>query len=143
MTTALVTGASGFIGGWLTKALKEHEVDVPCLVRTSSDLAKLSRLDVEYIFGDIGDQAVVSEAVRGVDVVYHLAAMPSSLSKSRMMLVAVFLQSNRTVRPATISPVRQSIQITKSWGRLLLRPSISLEPYRGTCQALCRGALTP
>lgn len=70
--TCLVTGASGFVGGWLTERLLDRGARVRCLARSSSRLTYLpiDRLDVAI--GDLSDSASLSRAVAGVDYVFHL-----------------------------------------------------------------------
>jgi CDP-glucose 4,6-dehydratase len=76
----LVTGATGLVGGWLVKRLKEARADVVCLVRDwvpESELVN-SRLieQVKVVRGDVRDQALL-ERVLGeyeIDTAIHLAA---------------------------------------------------------------------
>ncbi|MBW4522114.1 MAG: NAD-dependent epimerase/dehydratase family protein [Scytolyngbya sp. HA4215-MV1] len=71
---ALVTGASGFTGSHLVKALKERGNEVVCLVRKSSDLSRLASQQVEWVYGDITDRTALKQAISGVDTVFHIAA---------------------------------------------------------------------
>lgn len=77
----LVTGAGGFIGSHLTERLVALGARTRALVRyTSSGSAgwldeSAVRGDVELVSGDIGDREIVHEAMTGVDVVFHLAAL--------------------------------------------------------------------
>lgn len=74
---ALVTGASGFLGGALTRRLvRDGAYDVAILVRRTSNLRDLaSVLDrVEVITGDLADADSLGRAVTGVDTVFHSAA---------------------------------------------------------------------
>ncbi len=72
---ALVTGASGFTGGYLVDNLLEHGYNVRALVRPTSQIDDLKKKPVELVFGDLLDYQKVDKAVEGVDVVYHLAAL--------------------------------------------------------------------
>ncbi len=73
--TALVTGATGFIGGHLTRRLQIAEgVQVRALVRSLQKAAPLEALGVEILPGDITDPEAVREAMRGAQIVYHAAA---------------------------------------------------------------------
>jgi dihydroflavonol-4-reductase len=74
MITALVTGATGFIGHHIAKVLKERGYDVRAMVRAGSDPTFLHQLDVEDVVGDILDYNSVCKAVVGCDQVYHSAA---------------------------------------------------------------------
>ncbi|HEV2686406.1 MAG TPA: NAD-dependent epimerase/dehydratase family protein [Actinomycetota bacterium] len=70
----LVTGASGFLGSHLARALSARG-DVRVLVRPTSDRRRLAGLAVEEAVGDVTDAASVERAMEGVDVVFHAAAM--------------------------------------------------------------------
>ncbi|HEX5080245.1 MAG TPA: NAD-dependent epimerase/dehydratase family protein [Geminicoccaceae bacterium] len=70
----LVTGATGFAGGALARRLAAHNAPVRVLVRDSSRAAPLADLGVEIAQGDLRDPASLHEAMRDVDVVYHIAA---------------------------------------------------------------------
>jgi len=72
--TALVTGATGFIGGRLVeKLVLEEDAEVRLLLRDFSTAARVSRFDVEMVRGDITDTETLANAARGCDVVYHCA----------------------------------------------------------------------
>lgn len=70
----LVTGASGFIGSYLTKMLVEKGYSVKTLVRFDSDVTQLKNLDVEIISGDIRDADTLEKIMKGCQQVYHGAA---------------------------------------------------------------------
>ncbi|MBI4774870.1 MAG: NAD-dependent epimerase/dehydratase family protein [Deltaproteobacteria bacterium] len=70
----LVTGATGFIGGHLTRLLVERGDHVRALVRPASDREMLSSLEAETVFGDVRDCESVVRAAKGCDTVFHVAA---------------------------------------------------------------------
>jgi nucleoside-diphosphate-sugar epimerase len=73
--TALVTGASGFIGAALVRRLLEDGVRVRAIVRPNSFHAgKLRSYEVETILADLTDEDKVIEAAKGVDVIFHAGA---------------------------------------------------------------------
>ena len=80
----LITGGAGFIGSHIAEALQgKAEVRVFDSLRSGFE-ANLKGLDVEFIRGDIRDRAAVDAAMRGVDYVFHLAALisvPESMTK--------------------------------------------------------------
>ena len=73
---ALVTGASGFIGSHLATSLLEAGHDTVCMVRPNTDTSHLEK-DIRIVVGDITDTKALAEATEGVEVVYHLAAIPN------------------------------------------------------------------
>jgi dihydroflavonol-4-reductase len=81
LTRALVTGAAGFIGTNVARALLERGRAVRALVRASSDRRNLEGLEVEIVEGDLRDADATSAAVRGCDEVFHVAAEYTFWSK--------------------------------------------------------------
>jgi nucleoside-diphosphate-sugar epimerase len=76
----LVTGGAGFIGSNLVRACLEDGESVRVLDDFSTgrrENLSAIREDVEIVEGSVVDLAAVREAVRGCDVVFHLAALPS------------------------------------------------------------------
>ena len=73
--TALVTGASGFLGGALTRALVSKGQKVRVLARQASVLTHLSDLPVEVIIGSLEDKTSLRTACRNIEVIYHCAAL--------------------------------------------------------------------
>ncbi|MEO5955509.1 MAG: SDR family NAD(P)-dependent oxidoreductase, partial [Nitrospiraceae bacterium] len=71
---ALVTGATGFIGGAVARALIQRGVDVRVLARAESDLQNLQGLTVERVEGDLRDHASLRKALTGCQQLYHVAA---------------------------------------------------------------------
>jgi len=80
----LVTGAHGFIGTHLVPLLLEEGAQVRCLYRRDGAPAALAGLDVEIVRGDLRQRDGLAAAVRGVDEVYHLAGLTSSLTRRAM-----------------------------------------------------------
>ena len=62
----LVTGASGFIGSAVVRALVDEGYEVRALVEPGRDDANLDGLPIERIDGDIRDPATLDRAVDGV-----------------------------------------------------------------------------
>jgi nucleoside-diphosphate-sugar epimerase len=73
--TDLVTGATGFTGGHLARYLLARGHRVRALVRDPARAQDLAAAGIELAVGDVRDREAVAIAVRGVDVVYHVAAV--------------------------------------------------------------------
>jgi len=72
--TSIVTGANGFLGSAVVRALLEAGHDVAAFVRRGSDLSNLEGLDADMRFGDLRDRASLEEAFADCRYVFHVAA---------------------------------------------------------------------
>jgi dihydroflavonol-4-reductase len=70
----LVTGATGFLGSHVARALAGRGEDVRVLVRASSDLRALDGIEAERWTGDLRDSTSLERALEGVQRVFHVAA---------------------------------------------------------------------
>ena len=71
---ALVTGATGFVGAAVARALLREGWEVRALARKSSDRRNLQRIPVEVVEGDLNDAASLAAAVAGCEALFHVAA---------------------------------------------------------------------
>ncbi|MDP6574278.1 MAG: NAD-dependent epimerase/dehydratase family protein [Rhodospirillales bacterium] len=72
--TALVTGASGFVGSAVTRCLIDAGFDVRALMRPHSDRRNIEGLAVEVATGDLTDVASLERALDGCRALFHVAA---------------------------------------------------------------------
>jgi dihydroflavonol-4-reductase len=70
----LVTGATGFTGGHLARALAGQGKQVRALVRDRERARDLESIGIELVTGDLRDARAIDEAVSGIEIVYHIAA---------------------------------------------------------------------
>jgi UDP-glucose 4-epimerase len=71
----LVTGGAGFIGSQVVRLFCERGFEVTVLDNLSTGYRKnLSDLDLEFIQGDIRNQALLEKLMKKVEVIFHLAA---------------------------------------------------------------------
>ncbi len=87
MTSALITGAAGFIGRHLAKSLVERGFRVRALVRRTSQTNALESLGVELVYGDLATEEDLSPVVQGMDVVFHVAGLTSAIRGRDLMTV--------------------------------------------------------
>ena len=72
--TVLVTGSSGFAGRNLSVMLSSLDTRLRCFVRSQGDLSS-NLAEGNLILGDVQDYQSLLEALKGVDVAFHLAAI--------------------------------------------------------------------
>jgi dihydroflavonol-4-reductase len=71
---AFVTGATGFVGSHVARALAEQGADLRLLVRPSSSTKNIADLKADLATGDLRDPASLEHAISGCDTVFHVAA---------------------------------------------------------------------
>ncbi len=71
---AFLTGATGFLGSHVARALSDEGADLRLLVRSTSNLRNLEGLKAETATGDLRDSASLEKAISGCDTVFHVAA---------------------------------------------------------------------
>jgi dihydroflavonol-4-reductase len=71
---ALVTGASGFVGSAVARALVARGLKVRVLMRSTASRANIAGVDCEPITGDMRDLASMTAATKGARYVFHVAA---------------------------------------------------------------------
>ena len=109
----LVTGASGFIGRNLVQKMEKKEIEARVLVRRTSNIRRLSELkNVEICFGDITDFSSAKQAVKGCQVVYHLAGLVSDWGDYRKFYKANYLGSKNILQASIRAKVKKFIYIS-------------------------------
>ena len=112
--TTLVTGATGFIGGNLARALAERDDDVRVLVRpTSSDLA-IRDVNVSRVSGDLLCTESLRRAVAGCETVYHCAANYSFWSRKGDDIYQTNVQGTRNLLDAAREAGVRKVVFTSS-----------------------------
>src|SRR6195256_1707622 len=71
---AFLTGATGFVGSHVARALVAQGADLRLLVRSGSDFRNIQELQAERVVGDLRDAASLKKAVAGCEFVFHVAA---------------------------------------------------------------------
>ena len=69
-----LTGATGFVGHHVARALAAEGADLRLLVRKTSNLANLEGIDGDTEVGDLSNPASYASALQGCDAVVHVAA---------------------------------------------------------------------
>ncbi len=71
---ALLTGATGFVGSAVARALLREGWQVRALVRQNSNRRNLQGLEIETVAGDLNDRSSLDDAVAGCEALFHVAA---------------------------------------------------------------------
>jgi dihydroflavonol-4-reductase len=69
-----VTGATGFLGSHVARALADQGAELRLLVRPTSNLKNLQGLKAETAVGDLRDAASLEKAMSGCNTAFHVAA---------------------------------------------------------------------
>jgi dihydroflavonol-4-reductase len=97
LSLTLVTGASGFLGWHVAKALTAQGKRVRALCRPASEIREL---EVERVTGDLRDAASLARAVAGCERVYHVAADYRLWSRNSADLYATNVEGTRNLLTA-------------------------------------------
>ncbi len=82
---ALVTGATGFVGGHLVDRLLDRGDSVTALVRSPAKAVGLEARGVRLVRGDLDDQRGLAEAAAGQETIYHVAALTGAVDEAEFM----------------------------------------------------------
>ncbi len=119
----LLTGGTGFVGANVVRHLLQRGDRVRCLVRESSPTLCLSGLDVERTFASLFDVDELTQAMRGVEGVYHVAGIYDSSPQGQKRMHAIHVEATRNLCEAALrAGVRRlllcSSSITVGFGSL-------------------------
>jgi len=117
---ALVTGASGFVGSAVARALLQSGYRVRAFVRSSSVLDNLRGIDVELVQGDMCDGQSVERAVAGARYVFHVAADYRLWAPAPEQLVRTNVLGTRTVMEAALRAGVERVVYTSSVATIAL-----------------------
>lgn len=92
-----VTGASGHVGNVLVRELLAKGEKVRVLLREETLPKSLEGLDVEIVTGDVRNIEDLRRLTKGVDIVYHLAAIISIMQHNEKLLHEVNVEGTKNV----------------------------------------------
>ncbi len=119
--TILVTGANGFLGSAVTRALLEAGETVRVLVRPGSDQTNLSAQDVDIHIGDLREPSSLAPACRGCSGLYHVAADYRLWVKNPQTLYDSNVEGTRNIMRAALDAGIPRVVYTSSVATLGLR----------------------
>ncbi|MBX3236427.1 MAG: SDR family NAD(P)-dependent oxidoreductase [Nitrospiraceae bacterium] len=96
----LVTGATGFVGGAVARALVASGAEVRVLARQGADLQNLNGLKAERVEGDLRDRESLKRALTGCRQLYHVAAHYALWAKDPAIFYDVNVTGTRNILEA-------------------------------------------
>ena len=120
--TALVTGATGFVGSAVARKLIGAGKAVRVLVRAESDRRNIDGLRVETVEGSLGDRASLARALKGCDALYHVAADYRLWVRDPDRMYANNVEGTRNIMEAALDAGVGRIIYTSSVAVLGLNP---------------------
>ncbi|MCR4404596.1 MAG: NAD-dependent epimerase/dehydratase family protein [Candidatus Acetothermia bacterium] len=111
---ALVTGATGFIGANIVRALLERNYRVRALVRPDSNKRNLEGLEVELAVGDVRDLGSIRRALEGCSLLFHGAALYSFWVRPRSLIYEVNVEGTRNALQAALERGVERVVYTSS-----------------------------
>jgi dihydroflavonol-4-reductase len=113
-----LTGATGFIGWHVARALVARGDVLTCLCRPTSDRADLEDLDITWVVGDLCDKASLHRAIAGAEVLFHCAADYRLYARDPAELYRNNVEGTRNVLEAAAETGVRKVVYTSSVGTL-------------------------
>jgi dihydroflavonol-4-reductase len=127
-----VTGATGFIGSHVARALRARGEALTCLCRPTSDRADFEDLDIAWVMGDLCDKASLRRAIAGAEVLFHCAADYRLYARDPAELYRNNVEGTRNVLEVAAEAGVRKVVYTSSVGTLGLGgPAPANENARG------------
>lgn len=115
---ALVTGATGFVGAAVARAVAAAGADVRVLVRQDSELGNLDGLPVEHVHGDLRNPASLRHALAGCRQLYHVAAHYALWAKDPSIFYDINVTGTRLLMEAARAAGTERIVYTSTIGAI-------------------------
>ena len=110
----LVTGASGFVGSAVVRALIGSDFCIRALLRETSKRINLQGLDVEIVEGDMRDAAAVARAMAGVRFLFHVAADYRLWARKPEEILSANREGTRVLMEAALAARVERVVYTSS-----------------------------
>ncbi|HEY6331916.1 MAG TPA: hopanoid-associated sugar epimerase, partial [Blastocatellia bacterium] len=119
---AFITGATGFVGANVVRALLADGFQVRALVRPGANSANIDDLDTERVSGSLADRATLRSAMRGCEAVFHVAAFYSLWKADGKALYRANVDGSRNIFQAAEEAGVNRIVYTSSVAALGVPP---------------------
>lgn len=112
--TTLVTGATGFVGSAVVRRLLDAGHQVRVMTRPQSALTNIQDLDLEVVKGDLAKPESLQSAVKGCDILFHVAADYRLWVRDSDILYRVNVEGTKNLMHAAINAGVSKIVYTSS-----------------------------
>jgi dihydroflavonol-4-reductase len=109
-----ITGANGFIGSAIVRALLTKGYDIKALVRKDSDCRNLQNLPIELIYGDLTEADSLAQGLKGCEVVFHVGAFYRLWHYDADLFYKVNVEGTRNVMLAALASGVERVIYTSS-----------------------------
>jgi dihydroflavonol-4-reductase len=116
MAVAFLTGATGFIGSNLTRALINKGYEIRILLRKKAVTRNVQGLPVEIFYGDILDKDSLLKGMKGADYVFHVAALFTFWYPSRDFIYKVNIEGTKNVMECAMKTGVKRVVYTSTAG---------------------------
>ncbi len=121
----LVTGATGYVAGWLVKKLLDEGITVHAAVRNPDNKEKLAHLDkvaknskgsIKYFKSDLLAQGSYAEAMKGCELVFHTASpfVTDVKDPQKDLIDPAVLGTQNVLETANQTPTVKRVVVTSS-----------------------------
>jgi dihydroflavonol-4-reductase len=118
MSMNFVTGGTGFVGSHVVEKLLSRGEKVRALARPQSDLKNLNGFNVELVRGDLRNPSSFSKALKGCEVLYHVAAEYTLWVRKPEMLYESNVQGSLNIIKEALNAGIKKIVYTSTVGVL-------------------------
>jgi len=108
----LVTGATGFLGGALTRRLQGMDMQVTALGRNPDALACLEQQQIKTVRADLVDTETIVDACRGQEVVFHCGALSAPWGKPQDFYNANVIGTENIIRGCEENRVKRLVHVS-------------------------------
>ncbi|MBN1559944.1 NAD(P)H-binding protein [candidate division KSB1 bacterium] len=92
-----VTGATGYVGGFILQELHRQHIKARCLVRTYDQAERINADGTEAVIGDIANPRTLEGILTGCDAVIHLVAIIKEIKKKNMTFARLNYESTKNM----------------------------------------------
>ncbi len=128
-----VTGASGFLGGALTRALVDDGIEVRALARSDDSATKVEGLGAVAVRGDLADPAQLRQAAEGCELAFHAAALAAEWGEASAFEAANVAGTANVLGACEAAGVARLVHVGTEAAHFAMKPLVQIdetEPLR-------------